>query len=299
MEKLKELLPELLIIEKPLMKEYTSFKVGGSASQMVLPKNILELKKVLLYLSLKGEDFIILGAGTNTLFTDKGYKGTVIKLSGDFLKIENEDLKITSGAAVLMKDLSLFAKDHSLKGLEFCCGIPGSSGGGAFMNAGAYDSEMKNVISKVHTVTRDGKEEKSYLNEECGFAYRISSFQKNKEVITKVEYTLEKGNKEDIANRIKELTNLREAKQPLNYPSGGSFFKRPEGHFAGQLIQEAGLQGLKVGGARVSPIHAGFIINEDNATFKDILNLMHLIQFTVKDKFGVDLETEIKITGEI
>ena len=198
-----------------------------------------------------------------------------------------------------MKDLSLFAKDHSLKGLEFCCGIPGSSGGGAFMTAGAYDSEMKNVISKVHTVTRDGKEEKSYLNEECGFAYRISSFQKNKEVITKVEYTLEKGNKEDIANRIKELTNLREAKQPLNYPSGGSFFKRPEGHFAGQLIQEAGLQGLKVGGARVSPIHAGFIINEDNATFKDILNLMHLIQFTVKDKFGVDLETEIKITGEI
>lgn len=299
MDNLKKILPELMIIAEPPMKEYTSFKVGGTAAFMVLPKNIEELKKVLMYLSHRDESFVILGAGTNTLFTDKGYRGIVVKLSGDFQRMEIEEEGIKAGAAVLMKELSQFSKEHSLTGLEFCCGIPGSIGGGAFMNAGAYDSEMRKVISFVHTVTRDGKEEKVYSNEDCGFAYRTSIFQKNKEIITGVEYALRKGNIEDISKRMEELTLLRNSKQPVSYPSGGSFFKRPEGHYAGQLIQEAGLQGLRVGGASVSTLHAGFIINEKDATFNDILNLMHLIQFTVKDKFGVDLEPEVRITGEI
>jgi UDP-N-acetylmuramate dehydrogenase len=297
-EKLSGLLSPSLIIPGALMKDYTSFRVGGPCRYLLLPENEEQLSKLLFLLNEEKEPFLIFGAGTDLLVKDGGYPGTVIKMGGEFLKIEVEGMRMAVGSAVSLRTLAEFAAEHGLTGLEFAHGIPGSVGGGAFMNAGAYDGEMKQVMDRVHTLSRDGKTKRVYEREEMELSYRSSVFQRCGDIITRVEYTLNNGIKEDIDSKMAELMALRRSKQPLDLPSAGSFFKRPPGYFAGKLIQDAGLQGLSVGGARVSPLHAGFIVNENQATAEDIITLMHLIQFTVKDKFGVDLEPEVQIIGE-
>ena len=296
--RLLEVLNPHQIMPNALMKEYTSFRVGGPCRYLLVPEDVEQLATVLTLLTKEGEPFLILGSGTDLLVKDGGYPGTVIKMGGELLNMEVEETRVVAGAAASLRAVAEFAAEHSLTGLEFAHGIPGSVGGGAFMNAGAYDGEMKQVMNRVHTLSRDGKTKRVYEREEMELSYRSSVFQRCGDIITRVEYTLNNGIKEDINSKMAELMALRRSKQPLDLPSAGSFFKRPPGYFAGKLIQDAGLQGLSVGGARVSPLHAGFIVNENQATAEDIITLMHLIQFTVKDQFGVDLEPEVQIIGE-
>ena len=296
--RLLEVLNPHQIMPNALMKEYTSFRVGGPCRYLLVPENVEQLATVLTLLTKEGEPFLILGSGTDLLVKDGGYPGTVIKMGGELLNMEVEETRVVAGAAASLRAVAEFAAEHSLTGLEFAHGIPGSVGGGAFMNAGAYNGEMKQVMNRVHTLSRDGKTKRVYEREEMELSYRSSVFQRCGDIITRVEYTLNNGIKEDIDSKMAELMALRRSKQPLDLPSAGSFFKRPPGYFAGKLIQDAGLQGLSVGGARVSPLHAGFIVNENQATAEDIITLMHLIQFTVKDQFGVDLEPEVQIIGE-
>jgi len=264
------------IIENALMKNYTTFKTGGPADALVFVDNTEELKEAL---NMKRP--LLLGNGSNTLFMDKGYRGTVIKLGEGFSYIRREGNKIVAGAAALLPAVSRFAEDNSLTGLEFACGIPASVGGAMYMNAGAYD----------HTVSE-------LLENSEGFGYRKSPFMENGGIVTEAVFSLKEGDREEISQKMKELTKLRTSKQPLAFPSAGSFFKRPEGHFAGKLIQDAGLKGYRVGGAQVSDLHAGFIINRGNATTTDILNLMDFVQNEVLKKFGVILLPEVRIIEE-
>jgi len=188
--------------------------------------------------------------------------------------------------------------ENGLSGIEFASGIPGSMGGGAFMNAGAYDGELKNIIKEVHVLSHDGKHTREVANKEMDYGYRHSSLMSSQEIVLAATLTLAKGNPVDIASKMKEFNDLRNLKQPMELPSAGSFFKRPEGYFAGKLITDAGLKGLTIGGAQVSPKHSGFIVNVGSATAADIITLMHVVQATVLDQFGVMLESEVRIIGE-
>jgi len=209
----------------------------------------------------------------------------------------SEDNVLTCYAGTTLEELADFCIENSLTNLEFSCGIPGSVGGAIFMNAGAYGGEMKDVVQKVEVFTRSG-EKKTYTNEEMQFSYRHSVIQETKEIISKVYFEMDKGNKEEIVAKVEDLNKQRSDKQPLEYPSCGSVFKRPEGYFAGKLIQDAGLQGLTVGGAQVSKKHAGFMVNVNNATCEDYKNLIKKVQERVLENSGVELECEVKILGE-
>lgn len=297
-EQLEKIVDKDNVFEKALMKDYTSFKVGGPCNRMVFPQNVKQLKNVLALLTEEGQPFMLLGNGSDLLVKDEGYNGTFIKLAGDFYNTVINGTVLKSGAALSLRSLTEVAADAGLSGLEFANGIPGSVGGGIFMNAGAYEGEMRHQIRQVKVVSRDGSEEKTYLSKDLEMGYRKSILQKTQEIVLEVEFQLLSEKPENIYRRMEELMAIRKSKQPLDIPSAGSFFKRPEGYYAGKLIQDSGLQGLRVGGAQVSPLHAGFIVNQDNATAQDILTLMHLIQYTVQDRFGVELEPEVRIIGE-
>ena len=204
---------------------------------------------------------------------------------------------VTAGAGALLKDVAAFAAEEELSGLEFACGIPGSVGGAVFMNAGAYEGEMKDVVSRVRAVTRDG-EIVSYAGDALRFGYRKSIFQKTEEIIAEVDFLLRNGTKSEIVAKMKQLQEKRESKQPLEMPSAGSTFKRPTGYFAGTLIEETGLKGFSVGGAEISTKHAGFVVNKGNATAKDVLALIEEVQKRVFDLKGVKLHPEVRIIGE-
>lgn len=302
-EKITNIVGKDKVVLQADMREYTSFKAGGKVALLAMPKNIDSLKNLLLLLDEEGVDHLFLGNGSNTLFRDKGYSGVVVKLDSedsDFAKvsIDEEKAVATAGTAVLM---SSFAKQIAAKGFsgfEPMSGIPGSLGGACFMNAGAYGGEMKDVVTSVHAISPDGKEERDFSVEDMEYGYRHSLLEENGYIATSVTMQFTKDDKEAILKRMKEFTQKRNSKQPVQFPSAGSFFKRPVGHFAGGLIEEAGLKGLTVGGAQVSELHAGFIINVKDATESDITDLMHLVQNTVKDKFGVDLEPEVRIVGD-
>lgn len=286
------------VLKNPLMKDYTSFRVGGPCNRIVFPQNVKQLKEVLELLTDEGKAFMLLGNGSDLLVKDEGYDGTFIKLAGEFYETQVEGNTLKSGAALSLKNLTEIAADAGLSGLEFANGIPGSLGGGVFMNAGAYEGEIRQVIFSVGVISQDGSQERVYQSQDLDMGYRKSIFQKTHEIVLNAKFQLIERNTQDIYTSMEELMAKRRAKQPLDLPSGGSFFKRPEGYYAGKLIQDSGLQGLRVGGAQVSTLHAGFIVNQDNATAHDILTLMHLIQFTVKDQFGVELEPEVRIIGE-
>lgn len=289
---------KLSVIENADMSKYTSFRAGGKVAALVEVENKEQLKAVLRFADEENIPHLLIGNGSNTLFKDSGYQGLVIKL-GDYFNYlaEESDTRLRIGASMLLSTAAKMALEESLTGMEFASGIPGSIGGAIFMNAGAYGGEMKDIVASVHAVSPDGRDEKDFTNEEMQFGYRSSILQQNGWIATDVTFNLTTGNKEEIAAQMKDLNARRNAKQPVNYPSAGSTFKRPKGYFAGKLIEDAGLKGLTVGGAQVSTLHSGFVINKGGASATDILQLIALVQNTVYDKFGVMLEPEVRIIG--
>jgi len=293
-------LEKIKFIEAASMKEYTSFKAGGRASMLVMPKNIDELKRTLKILASFKKEFIVMGNGSNLLVKDGGFNGIIIKLGEAFdqVVVNKEDKTMLVGAGVLLSKVAREALEAELTGFEFASGIPGSMGGALFMNAGAYGGEMSQIVKEARVASRDGSREYTIAKDNMELDYRKSIFGKTGDAIISVTLKLETGEKEKISETMEDLTARRNEKQPMNFPSAGSFFKRPEGGYASKLIQEAGLKGLTVGDARVSPLHTGFIINTGNATTKDIISLMRLVQNTVYDKSGIRLEPEVRIIGE-
>ena len=299
LKKLKASCPNLKITENASMAAYCSFRAGGSSAYLVEVSNTEELRETLKFVTSEGLPHVILGNGSNTLFADGLYDGVVIKLddsSEEFGSAEfYEDVR--AGAAMLLSALSRMAaaEPRCLSGMEGLSGIPGSVGGAVFMNAGAYGYEMKDVLTSAHGVSSDGMSERDFSPEEMDLSYRHSAFMSNGYIITSACLKLHEDDHEEIRKRMADFTERRVTKQPLSYPSAGSTFKRPEGYFAGKLIEDSGLKGLTVGGAQVSTLHAGFVINKGNATATEILELIHLVQDIVFDKFGVRLEPEVRI----
>ena len=280
------------------MREFTSFKAGGKAREMVILESVEELREIMGEIHRLKKKYIVLGNGSNTLIKDSGFDGIVVKLGEAFNKVTVEGERLICGTGALMSVVAKAALAADLTGFEFASGIPGSIGGAIFMNAGAYGGEMKDIVESVTLVKNDGSETISINAADLDLSYRHSILEDTRDVAVTVTLKLKKGNHEEIAGRMAELTKRRNEKQPVQYPSAGSFFKSPAGYFAGQLIQDAGLKGATVGGAQVSDLHSGFIINKGGATATDIIDLMHLVQNTVYDKFGVRLEPEVRIIGD-
>lgn len=278
------------------MKNHTSFRTGGEADIFVSPDSIKSLKDVIKLFRENDIPFYIFGNGSNMLVSDRGIEGAVIHIGNGFSSIEVKENKITSGAGTILSAVSNAALENSLTGFEFASGIPGSFGGAVFMNAGAYGSEIKNVIKSV-LVLNENLELEELSKDRLELGYRSSIFQKNNYIILGGTIELETGNKDNILSEMNELNAKRREKQPLNFASAGSTFKRPEGYFAGKLIEDSGLKGKTIGGAQVSEKHAGFIVNTGTATTDDIINLMDFCKKTVYEKFGVMIEPEVRITG--
>ena len=278
------------------MSEHISFKVGGPADILLEPVEVDQLVKSIDICKKNNIPFIVIGNGSNLLVKDGGIRGVVIELS-NINKIEINGEKIKAYCGSLLKDVSDVALNNSLTGFEFACGIPGSVGGAVFMNAGAYDGEIKNVIESADVLDKQGNVI-TLSKDELGLGYRTSKVMKEGLIVISATFGLANGDKQKIHDRIEDLNNRRQEKQPLEYPSAGSTFKRPEGYFAGKLIQDAGLKGFELGGAAVSAKHSGFLINKNNATAKEILDLIKYVQDEVKEKFGVDLYPEVRILGE-
>lgn len=280
------------------MKNHTTFKVGGEADVFVTPGSIEEAEEVIRLLCVKKETFCILGNGSNVLVSDNGIKGIVICLEKGCDGIECKDNIITAQAGALLSTISKVAKDHSLKGLEFASGIPGSLGGAVFMNAGAYGGEMSQVVKSVKMIDLDTGNMVIFSGEDMQFSYRHSIAKEKRYAILEAKIILNEGDPEDILKTMNSLNQKRREKQPLEYPSAGSTFKRPEGYFAGKLIEDAGLSGYTVGGAQVSEKHCGFVINRGDATASDIIQLIKDVRNAVMDKFGVELQPEVCMLGE-
>lgn len=296
--KLKAILPEERIHENEPMSLHTSFRIGGPADVYAEVCNVEELKAVLRLMSDTGAEHMVVGNGSNFLVSDKGYRGVMIRLAGDFDSIERDGNTITVGASKLLSGVSAFATENGLAGFEFASGIPGSIGGAIYMNAGAYGGEMKDVVVKVSLVSADGSDTFEVSGEEMGFSYRMSAIQKSGAIATEVVLALKEDDKEAIAERVRELSQKRNSKQPVQFPSAGSTFKRPVGGYAAALIEEAGLKGFTVGGAQVSEKHSGFVINIGGATCDDVLELMRQVRQKVYDNSGIVLEPEVRIIGE-
>lgn len=277
------------------MAEFTSFKAGGNCERLLIVESNQELAQALSEISKSGKKHILLGNGSNTLFADGMYDGTVIKLGEGFNKISVSAEMVSAGGAALLSKVAREAMKFGLGGLETLSGIPGSIGGALFMNAGAYGGEMSHVVSRACVMKSDGSESYWISKDEMELGYRTSRFKNSHEIILEVEFKLDKKPKLEIKSLMDEYTERRNSKQPLTLPSCGSFFKRPEGHFAGALIQNSGLAGYSIGGAQVSEKHCGFLVNKGGATATDALALKDFVQKTVKEKFGVDLEPEVRI----
>ncbi len=278
------------------MAAHTTFKIGGAADIMITVKSIDELQTAVNACKASDIPVMILGNGSNLLVSDNGIEGAVITLDGDFKKITVDGDIITSGAGAKLSRLCCVALENSLTGLEFAYGIPGSVGGAMYMNAGAYGGEMKDVALSVTALTPDG-EIREVPAQDLQLGYRTSVFKTNGDIILFSKYKLEKGDQDAIKEKMDDVMDRRKTKQPLEFPSAGSVFKRPEGAFAGTLIEQCGLKGKTVGGAQVSEKHAGFIINIGGATCDDVMGLVKLVQDTVKAETGYFLEREIIRTG--
>ena len=283
-----------LVLKDEPMSRHTTFQIGGPADLYIAVKDIIALKDIIRTANTLGIRLLPLGNGSNVLVSDAGIRGAVLSLTGDFRRITLSDpTTISCGAGATLAGLCKFAQRNSLTGLEFAWGIPGTVGGAAFMNAGAYDGQFSDVLVSTTHVTRSGKTD-SLLGPEMEMDYRKSAYQENGCIVTSVVVRLEPGSQEQISMQMDEYFNRRKARQPLEMPSAGSVFKRPEGMYAGTLIEEAGLKGTQIGGAMVSEKHAGFIVNTGNATCEDVLKLIDKIRETVKKKSGVTLECEIR-----
>ena len=282
-------------LEEP-MKNHTTFRIGGPARYFVTPENADAL--ILVIGLCRGEEklFAVIGNGSNLLVSDQGYQGVVISTEKlDHCQVEGNQIR--AGAGVKLARMAKQALEHGLAGLEFAAGIPGTVGGALVMNAGAYGSEMKNVLVDAVLLTKDGAVIRR-TGEELELGYRTSVIAKKGYIVLEAVLELQKGEKEKIQAVMDDLKERRVTKQPLEYPSAGSTFKRPEGYFAGKLIQDAGLRGFQVGGAQVSEKHCGFVINKDQATASDVMNLMNQVSDKVYEEFGVRLQPEVKRLGE-
>ncbi|MBQ9060208.1 MAG: UDP-N-acetylmuramate dehydrogenase [Firmicutes bacterium] len=286
------------VIQDAPMSKYTSFRAGGKADLLVSVSSGENLQQVLQFLA--GEDIphMILGNGSNILVRDGGYRGVIVRIGEAFNRMRIEDHTLICGSGVSLAMAAKAAANASLTGLEFASGIPGSVGGGVFMNAGAYGGELKDILKKAVLITGDGAAFAEAGPEELEMGYRHTRLHETGEIVVEAAFELEPGDPKALLAWMADLTARRNEKQPVTYPSAGSFFKRPEGYFAGKLIQDAGLKGLSVGGAQVSQLHSGFIINTGGATATDILQLMQIVQARVLDQFGVLLEPEVRIIGE-
>ncbi len=296
-KELGERIPGICIEENVPMAQYTSFRAGGEARMMVIPADAEQLSAVLGVLSGSGVQYMVLGNGTNILVKDSGYDGVIVKIGSGFDYVRQEGCRLVCGSGTRMSVAAKAALEGGLSGFEFASGIPGFTGGAVFMNAGAYGGEMKDILRRAKIVSKDGSREFYMTADELEMGYRHTKLHDTGDIVTEVEFVLEEGNRTQIKAKMTELMEKRNSRQPVNFPSAGSFFKRPEGYFAGKLIQDAGLKGLSVGGAQVSELHSGFIINRGGATATDILQLMEMIQARVFDEFGVRLETEVRIIG--
>ena len=283
-------------IDEP-MSLHTSFKVGGPADFFITPKSIKELANIYKFCKKENIPAFVMGKGTNILVSDKGIRGVVIRVGDNLSNFTFKENMLDAEAGVDLAVISKAAAEKNLAGLEFSCGIPGSLGGAVIMNAGAYGGEIKDILVNTTYMNENGDIEK-ISTKDHKFRYRSSVLQERKGIVLKSQLKLFEGKKENIEKTMEELTYLRKTKQPLDKPSAGSVFKRPEGYYAGKLIEDSNLKGFQIGGAQVSNLHCGFIINKGNASSDDIINLINHIKGTVQDKFGVYLETEVKIVGE-
>ncbi len=284
------------ILDNVSMADYCTFKTGGKAKKMYLVSNITGLKEVQEIIRSLNQKPYILGNGSNILVSDKGIEDPVVMLCDDFAKIAVEGDEVVAGAAALLSKVSRVAYENGLGGAEFASGIPGTVGGAVFMNAGAYGGEMKDIITSVDLL-KDG-EVITIPGSEMDFSYRHSIAMDKDMVVLGMRIKLSKKDKSEIQALMDDFNGRRREKQPLEYPSAGSTFKRPEGHFAGKLIMDSGLAGFSVGGAKVSEKHCGFIINYDNATATDIYKLIKKVQEIVLEKQGVKLEPEVRLIGD-
>lgn len=291
------LLGEQNVLTDEPMSNHTTFRIGGAADYFLLPAEGTQIKGIFEICREEGIPCFILGNGSNLLVSDKGYRGAVIQMYRNMNKIETEGTVIRAQAGALLSAIAAEAKNNSLTGFEFAGGIPGTLGGAVTMNAGAYGGEMKDVLKSVTVADREGNIIKLSV-EELNLGYRTSIVKTAGYFVLEAEISLKEGNPEEIKELMRDLTERRTSKQPLEFPSAGSTFKRPEGYFAGKLIMDSGLRGYRVGGAQVSEKHCGFVINAGGATAEDVRTLIQDVQNTVYEKFGVMLEPEVRFLGD-
>lgn len=280
--------------DEPL-KSHTTFKIGGNCIALIEPREVSDIVETIKICRENSIKFFVIGNGSNLLVPDEGYNGVIIKLKGEFstIQVEGEYLIVNSGAK--LSEVYTVAYENSLTGFEFASGIPGTIGGAIYMNAGAYGGEMKDIVESVQVLDLDNFELRELKNEELEFSYRKSIIQRKNYIVTTIKLKLQKGNKEEINAVYEDLRERRNSKQPLNFGSAGSTFKRPEGHFASKLIEDAGLKGYHINDAWVSEKHSGFVVNKGNASYKEVMELIEYVQKVVFEKFGVKLETEVRI----
>ena len=285
-----------VLVDEP-MKRHTTFRIGGPADFFLLPSTVDEVRGILEICREEELPYFILGNGSNLLVSDKGYRGVIIQLYRNFSNISVEGNEICASSGALLSQIAAAARNASLTGFEFAGGIPGTLGGAVFMNAGAYGGELKDVLKEAVVMTEQG-EILTLPVEKLDMGYRTSRIKKTGYLVLEARLVLEQGDMDKIRDITKDLTEKRVSKQPLEYPSAGSTFKRPEGYFAGKLIMDAGLRGYQVGDAQVSEKHCGFVINKGNATAADVLTLIENVREKVQEQFGVTLEPEVKFLGE-
>ncbi|MBP0726926.1 UDP-N-acetylmuramate dehydrogenase [Bacillus sp. RG28] len=296
LQKIVEIVSEENVKLDEILKNHTATKLGGKADYFVTPTTVEQVKNIVTFAKEHSIPLLLIGNGSNMVVKDGGFRGIVLNLKKfNNLTINENRMVVQSGVSII--EASRKALEANLTGLEFACGIPGSIGGALAMNAGAYGGEIQDIIVSTVVISPEG-EVLTLSKEELELGYRKSIIAKKGYIALEATFQLEKGNYKEIKEKMDDLTQKREEKQPLEYPSAGSVFKRPPGHFAGKLIQDSGLQGTNIGGAEVSLKHAGFIINKDNATATDYINLINHVQEVVKEKFGIELEREVKIVGE-
>ena len=294
---IKTIIPKDRILFHEPMSKHTTFRVGGEAECFIMIRQEEELVKLILYLNQIEEEYFILGNGSNLLVGDKGYRGVILKFDGPMEDIRVEGTLVKARAGALLSKAASVARDHGLSGLEFAAGIPGSIGGGVVMNAGAYGGEMKQIVVSVRGMNKDGQI-LTLDNDTMEFGYRTSAIKNRPIIVLEVTLQLTEGSPEEIGAKMEELANLRRSKQPLEYPSAGSTFKRPEGYYAGKLIMDAGMRGHRIGGAQVSNKHCGFVVNTGGATAADVREVIEEVQERVKERFHVSLEPEIIFLGD-
>ncbi len=297
-DKLKDI-EGLSIYEDFSMAKVTSFKTGGTTEILAVPHSVESLRLLMQTLLRYDENYYFMGNGSNLLIRDGGYSGVIVKLGDEFSEIDVEGEKVMAGSAALLSTTAKIAQKAVLTGMEFASGIPGSVGGAMTMNAGAYGGEMKDIVDQVLVMDLENSCQLLTLNnEDMDFSYRHSVIQDKSYIVLSTTFKLEPGYQKEIKDKMLDFTNRRNSKQPVDLPSAGSTFKRPMGYYAGKLIEDAGLKGVRYKGAQVSDKHSGFIVNKNHATTSDIEQLIKIVQKNVHDKFNVKLEPEVKIIGE-